>query len=79
MTFEHDGESITIDIGEESTNFVTAVARRASSGRGYGATGPNASSAVERVLWQLSTAFMQAGGRPLSPLEEAAVLARVVG
>jgi hypothetical protein len=79
MTFEHDGETITIKFGERTLQSVmaVAVAWRAPPSRGCGAAGPNVRAAVQRLLGRLSAALIDAGNRPLSPLEEAAVLDRV--
>jgi hypothetical protein len=79
MTFEHDGETITIKFGERTQQslMALAVAWRAPPSRGCGAAGPNVKAAVQSLLRRLSAALVDAGSRPLSQLEEAAVLARV--
>ncbi len=77
MTFEHDGETITIDIGERTTGSFVAVAQLASPRRAFGANAASPWAAVQNLLRRLSAVLEDAGRPPLSRDEEAALLARV--
>jgi len=77
MTFEHDLESITITVGEPTTQSRIAVAELASSNRCIGAVSSTARGAVHMLLERLSAVMCDDGREPLSAEEHADILAHL--